>query len=184
MARKIVFILILIGVAALFGVLSIRPSSNKILPLSGSEYISLNPIFSTPGNVQITLFPTEEDPDSVRVSWSPVPGATSYRVYTAIAVPDSSLLIPHVEPLMLPDGTVKWEYRYDKHPIFGDIFTRKLHNDSNPLYMHSYGGPGSGTTAKFSAFEPAQGGRFEGCSYIYPLNGERDRFFTVTAVRP
>lgn len=184
MARKIVFILILIGVAALFGVLTIRPSSPKILPLTGFDPLNVAPVFHSPQNVQVALYPSQQDHDSVRVSWDPVPGATSYHVYTAIAVPDSSLLIPHVEPLMLPDGTVKWEYRYDKHPIFGDISIRKLHNDSNPLYMHSYGGPGSGTTAKFSAFEPAQGGRFDGCSYIYPLNGERDRFFVVTAVRP
>lgn len=179
------FIVCVIGANHLVAAfLRFRENSKPLLVNpAGVQALPIQAPFPAPKNVQITLYPSSQDPDSVRVSWSPVPGARYYRVYTATAVPDSSLLIPHVELLIMPDGTRRWEYKYDKHPIFGDVLIRKLHSDSAPLTMHCYGGPGSNTVAKYTTFEPAQVGRFEGCSYIYPLNGERDRFFVVRAVR-
>ncbi len=175
--------LLIIAAALPASILHLSPSASPLSLSQPGSALPLNPPFPSPQNVEITLYPSSQQADSVRITWSPVPGATSYRVYTAISVEDSTKFIPVTKPNIMPDGSIIWEYLYEKHPQFGDPMFTRLFSTSSPLVGHSYGGPQSGTTALFSTFTPASGGRFDGCSYIYPLQGERDRFFVVTAVR-
>lgn len=165
-------------------ILRINPSASSALNLSASGApLPVAPPFTTPKNVQIVLWPDAYSPTHVRVSWDPVPGATSYQVYSAVALEDSTKYIAVNDYIILPDGSGVWEYKYSKHPIFGDVMFIRPGSPSSPMQGWSYGGPGSGTIALFSPFSPDTLGYYDGASYYRPLTGERDRFFRVTALR-
>ncbi len=165
-------------------IIRINPAATSALSLTreGTPILA-RPPFPAPKNVQIVRWPDDTHSTHVRITWDPVPGATSYQVYTAIAVPDSSKYIAVVEPRFIPDGSIVWGYKHSKHPIFGDVMFFRPEQQSAPMQAWSYGGPGSGTVALFSAFTPDTLGVYDGCSFVRPLAGERDRFFYVRALR-
>lgn len=182
MARKITLLCCLLLAALLpSAVLRVNPSAPAKLSLQPGIPLRANPPFPAPKNVNITLWPSDQNPDSVKVSWDPVDGAIEYHVYTAIAVPDSSLLIPVIEPQIV-DGILYWVYLYSKHPIYGDVAFRRLHSKSADIISYCYG-LGEGSIPKFSPWTLADVGRFDGCSFFYPMNADRDRVFHVRAVR-
>ncbi len=99
-----------------------------------------------------------------------------------MALEDSTKYIPVNDYILLPDGSGVWEYKYSKHPIFGDVMFFRPEHEA-PMQSWSYGGYGSGTVALFSPFSPDSLGYYDGASYYRPLTGERDRFFFVKAIR-
>lgn len=165
-------------------ILRINPSASSALNLSASGApLPVAPPFPAPKNVEIVRWPDDVNPTSVRITWDPVPGATSYQVYSAVALEDSTKYIPVNDFIVLPDGSGVWAYKYSKHPIFGDVMFFRPGSPSALMQGWAYGGYGSGTVALFSPFSPDTLGYYDGASYYRPLTGERDRFFYVRAVR-
>lgn len=186
MAGKVgIIILALLAVWLPGAVLRIDPATSEALEIhdSGTD-MELDLPFEAPKNIKIELYPDISAPVSVKISWDPVAGARSYRVFTCVAVADSSQMIPVKVPIVI-DGNIVWLYLYDKHPIFGEPMIERLNSESAPMisYTWGYGNGSRGRVAKFSAWELDTAGVMSGTSYIRPLNGERDRFFCVRAVR-
>lgn len=187
MARKIahtILLLALLAAGAAAPVLRQKPDARPLL-LNPSSVKSLDMAtrYPAPTNVRIVFWPSKDQPDSLRISWSPTPGARSYRVYTNIAVPDSSTLVPYCEPLTDPvTGEAFHAYRYSFHPRYGDPYCEKVGDEY--LDYRMWGGHKSrAKRILFTPWQPDTLGVYSGCTYTRPLDpADRDRFFHVTAI--
>jgi hypothetical protein len=189
MARKIahtILLLALLAAGAAAPVLHQKPDARPILlnPQS-NQTLDMATHYASPANVQIDLIPSCRQADSILVTWDATPGARGYRVYTAVAIPDSSELVPYCEPIQDPvTGANIHSYLYSFHPRFGDVCCEKIGDE--PLSYRVWGGPAGTSRAKrilFSPWQPDTLGFYSGCTYTRPRDpADRDRFFTVTAI--
>jgi hypothetical protein len=177
MARKIILAAFLLVVAILPSAnLLVKPESPGVLHLGmPGGGMPVRPPFPAPKNVSISLLPDQYSPDSIRISWDPVPGARDYRVYTAVAVRDSSVYVPFCEPVLDQNGNIIWEYKYSFHPTYGDLYTIN-YNTGAGYFLEMWGKLVTGGWTPDS-------GTLNGTTWTRAYEGERDRFFYVVAVR-
>lgn len=178
MARKIGVVLILaIAVALPSAILRVKPNSQAVLPLvMPGAGMPVNPPFPAPRNVRIRMLPDELNPVSIQVSWDPVPGATTYHVYTATAITDTTVYVPFCEPTLDQMGNMIWSYKFSFHPTFGDPYVVN-YNDSAGY------NPAMWSDLVTSGWSLDDNGTLSGTTWTRPFEVERDRFFYVKAVR-
>ena len=187
MARKIahtIILLALLAAGAAAPVLHQKPDAQPLLLNPRSTHsLDMATLYPAPTNVRIALWPHKDQPDSIRVTWDATPGARGYRVYTAVAIPDSSELVPYCEPIQDPvTGANIHSYLYSFHPRFGDVYCEKVGDEY--LDYRMWGGHKSrAKRLLFTPWQPDTLGVYSGCTYTRPRDpADRDRFFHVTAI--
>lgn len=158
--------------------LNVSPDYPNPLRLEcGATDLRLDPFFPRPEKMTIVLWPDQATASHFLISWSPVAGATHYKVFSARAVPDSTFLIPVFEMYLRPDTAENvCIYLYSRHPTYGDPYMQKL------------GADGAMTASMWSEllltpWQEDTAGEFSGSTYLRPNTGERDMFFCVRAYR-
>ncbi len=173
----------------------IDPTAPKPLNLSpeAQSALALAPPLEAPKNVKIS-----QDGTNVTISWDPVPGARDYRVYSAVCVPDSSVLLAYGISRDNPQtGKVEWFYRGSFHPRYGDVYIEQVIDDPYGEHLWSpdgYTGTLNMSVSMYGAantryhriiltpWTPDSLGTYSGTSYTRPLAGEHDRMFHVRSV--
>ncbi len=176
MARKITVISLLMLACCLpSSLIYIQPNANKELEIQNSgKEIEIESPLPAPRKVKIEMLPDLSEADSIKISWERVPGAIKYRVYSCVAIQDTSNYVPFCIPVLDQNGHYIWNYLYSFNPKYGDPYTINFNDEQGyqeRMYDKFYHSPWQLEKEITNNY------------YVRANNGERDRFFYVTAVR-
>ena len=185
----------ILALAAASTPIRVHPSAPKPLTISPDAQTALRlaPPLEAPKNVKIS-----QDGTNVTITWDPVPGARSYRVYTAVCVPDTTVMLAYGIARDNPStGKVEWFYLGSFHPRYGDVYIEQHVDDPyaamlwsetnlvnpNNMNVSMYGAPNTRYhRIILTPWAPDSLGTYSGTTFTRPLNNERDRMFHVRSV--
>lgn len=177
MARKIMLISLLIVACWLpSSIIYVQPNALKELEIqtSGKE-IEIESPLPAPRNIKMELLPDIYVADSIKISWERVPGAIKYKIYSCVAIQDTSDYVPYCITTLDKDDHLVWQYLYSFYPKFGDVYCVN-YNDGEGYH------PSMFNDLCHSPWQ-LEKDNITNNYYVRANNGERDRFFYVKAVR-
>lgn len=175
MARKIIIIILLL-IAALASASLMRVGVPNKAPHSlttGADPLRISSPLPAPKDIKIELLPTLLEAEYFQISWRRVEGARYYKIYTTVAVPDSSVWLVYAMPTLDQNGMLIWEYKYSFNPTYGDAYTIRKKGGGFDLLMWD----------KFLVAPWVCVDSTATCTYRYDNVGEVNRFWRVAAVR-